>query len=259
MKVITIANQKGGVGKTTTAVHLAHFLAREGRTVLLIDLDPQGQAASALGLRPEPGAFYLLTMPQAGYSAIAPWLRSTVRPDERVSGRERLFLLPGDTTTATAQIVYQAENRPIYAIREALQVFREDTDVVVIDTAPSAGGIQERAVFAADFVIVPTAVDYLSLEGVSKMMTTLAVLNGQGWHGALLGVLPTFYDERTRESSRNLDILQKHFGDQVLKPIHRSVRLREAAAEGLTVFEYAPKSRAAEEYRALGRVVMEHL
>ena len=259
MKVITVANQKGGVGKTTTAVHLAHGLARAGKRVLLVDFDPQGQAATALGLKPEPGAFYLLTLPDPHMAK--QWVRPALplSPSPRAKHREGLYLLPGDAATATAQIVFNAQNRPLDAIANALQVFRKSFDVVVIDTAPSVGGVQERAVFAADLLVVPTAVDYLALEGVAKVRNFMVRITGQGWQGRLLGILPTFFDERTRESRHNLRLLREHFGDAVLRPIHRSTVLRESSAEGLTVFEYAPTHRAAREYQALVDAVMKHL
>ncbi len=277
MNVVTVANQKGGVGKTTTAVHLAHGLAMKGLKVLLVDFDPQGHVAVSLGMRPEPGAFYLLTLPDPALAV--QWVRMT--------GRENLDVLPGDPTTSTAQIVLSAENRPLDAIVRALKTafvsshssrsevyvsgdvsYSCETlthyevaryDVLVLDTAPSVGGIQERAVFAADLVVIPAAVDFLALDGVSKMVAALASLSERGWSGRLLGVLPTFYDERTRESRHNLSLLRQHFGDAVLPPIHRSTVLRECAAEGKTVFEYAPTHRAAREYQALVDAVMKHL
>lgn len=249
MKVITIANQKGGVGKTTTSVHLAHGLARAGLRVLLVDFDPQGHGAVSLGMRPEPGAFYLLTLPHP--KAAQQWVRMT--------GRENLDLLPGDPTTSTAQIVLSAENRALDAIDRALQAAFRRYDVLVLDTAPSVGGVQERAVFAADLVIVPAAVDFLALEGVSKMTSVLTILREQGWQGRLLGVLPTFYDERTRESQHNLRLLRQHFGDAVLPVIHRTTVLRECTAEGKTAFEYAPTHRAAREYQALVDTVLQRM
>jgi chromosome partitioning protein len=250
-KVICIANQKGGVGKTTTAVTLAHGLARKGKQVLLIDLDPQGQSATALGLRPEPGAFYLLTMgdssPESAF--VRQWLRET--------GRENLHLIAGDQQTMAAQTVLNAQDKPISGIQQSVHRFsKENLDYIIFDTAPSVGGIQERAVWASNFVIVPTATEFLSADGVDKVIQMLAILqNTKQWKGALMGILPTFFDEQTRESKATIEALRGAFGASLLSPIHRATILRECAAEGQTIFEKDPDSRAAQEYKALADLV----
>lgn len=250
-KVICIANQKGGVGKTTTAVTLAHGLARKGKQVLLIDLDPQGQSATALGLRPEPGAFYLLTMGDSSQESafVRQWLRET--------GRENLRLIAGDQQTMAAQTVLNAQDKPISAIQQSVHRFsKENLDYIIFDTAPSVGGIQERAVWASNFVIVPTATEFLSADGVDKVIQMLAILqNTKQWKGALMGILPTFFDEQTRESKATIEALRGAFGASLLAPIHRATILRECAAEGQTIFEKDPDSRAAQEYRALANLV----
>lgn len=251
-KVICIANQKGGVGKTTTAVSLAHGLSQKGKRVLLIDLDPQGQSATALGRSPEPGVFYLLTMgmttPETTF--VQSWIRS--------SGRQGLYLLPGDQQTMAAQTVLNAQDRPISAIRNSIsRFFKDGLHYILFDTAPSVGGIQERAVWASDLVIVPTATEFLSADGVSKVMHMMSVLQEKkNWQGNLLGILPTFYDEQTRESKATMDLLREKFGNGVLPPVHRATILRECAAEGRTVFEADALCRAAKEYLALTQLVM---
>ena len=251
-KVICIANQKGGVGKTTTAVSLAHGLALRGKQVLLLDLDPQGQSATALGRNPEPGIFYLLTMGLSTQETtfVNSWVRS--------SGREGLTLYPGDQQTMAAQTVLNAQNKPVSAIRNTIsRFFKEGLDYIIFDTAPSVGGIQERAVWASDLVIVPTATEFLSADGVSKVMQMMSILQSKkSWKGALLGVLPTFYDEQTRESKATMESLEERFGSSVLPPIHRATILRECAASGQTIFETDPDSRAAEEYLTLTKRVL---
>ena len=251
-KVICIANQKGGVGKTTTAVSLAHGLSQKGRRVLLIDLDPQGQSATALGRSPEPGAFYLLTM------GMAPQETTFVQSWVRFSGREGLYLLPGDQQTMAAQTVLNAQDKPISAIRHSInRFFKEGLHYIIFDTAPSVGGIQERAVWASDLVIVPTATEFLSADGVSKVLLMMSILQEKkNWRGNLLGILPTFYDEQTRESKATMDALRERFDASVLPPIHRATLLRECAAEGQTIFEIDPLCRAAKEYQALTQQVM---
>ena len=251
-KVICIANQKGGVGKTTTAVSLAHGLSQKGRRVLLIDLDPQGQSATALGRNPEPGAFYLLTM------GSTPQETTFVQSWVRFSGREGLYLLPGDQQTMAAQTVLNAQDKPISAIRQSIQrFFKDGLHYILFDTAPSVGGIQERAVWAADLVIVPTATEFLSNDGVSKVLRMMSILQEKkNWRGNLLGILPTFYDEQTRESKATMEKLQEKFDASVLPPIHLSTLLRECAAEGKTIFEMDGLCRAAKQYQALTQHVM---
>jgi len=266
--IITIANQKGGVGKTTTAVSLAHGLALRGKEVLLIDLDPQGQCATALGLRPEPGTFYLLVSPQQVGTMVAKNATTlvaknattfeTTRQWVRNTGRKNMWLIPGDTTTSAAQTVINAEGRSLSCVRNVLKPFiREGLNYILFDTAPSVGGIQERAVWAANLVIIPTATEFLASDGLSQMVQTLTILQKEkSWEGALLGVLPTFFDEQTRESRANIESLRETFGNRLLAPIHRATVLRECASEALTIFEKDQESRSAKEYANLVNVVL---
>ena len=251
-KVICIANHKGGVGKTTSAVSLAHGLVQKGRRVLLIDLDPQGQCATALGRNPEPGVFHLLTMGDSPQETT--FVRSWVRP----YGRESLYYIPGDQQTMAAQTVLNAQNQPISAIRTSIsRFFKESLHYIIFDTAPSVGGIQERAVWASDLVIVPSATEFLLSDGVSMVLLMLSILQEKKeWRGKLLGILPTFYDEQTPESAAALDDLRERFSSSILSPIHRATILRECAAEGRTILEADPLCRAAKEYQALTTHVM---
>lgn len=250
-KIICITNQKGGVGKTTTAVSLAHGLTRKGKRVLLIDLDPQGQSATALGRTPSMSVFYLLTMGTTAPETA--FIKALIQP----TTREGLWLLAGDQQTMAAQTVLNAQDQPVACIRESVaRFFAPDLDYILFDTAPSVGGIQERAVWAADLVIIPTATEYLSAEGVGKVIQMLSILQKKKqWAGALLGILPTFYDEHTRESRATYETLRETFGASLLAPIHRATLLRECAAEGRTIFEKDSVSRAAREYQALAELV----
>ena len=248
--VIAIANQKGGVGKTTTAVSLAHGLALKDKEVLLIDLDPQGQLAVSLGMKAEPGAYYLLTPPPGGVISVKQWIRK---------GREHLWMIPGDISTNASQAQLNAEGKPLSHIASQVKQFIGSgmgLDYIVFDTAPSVGGIQERAIWAADLVLVPAATEYLAADGARKIFEMMiAMQKEKEWKGKILGILPTFYDDQTRESQTQLKEFQHVFGQLVLSPIHRATILRECPAEGRTIFEALASSntaqRAVQEYQAL--------
>ena len=245
MVIVTIANQKGGVGKTTTAVSLAHGFSLRGYNTLLVDLDPQGQCAAYLKMQPEPAVFELLigtkNLPQA--------VRST--------GRARLWLIPGDKRTASAQVLLVADG---FNKAHLLGIFRnghvDSTKLhfIVLDTAPSVGGIQEMALYAAHIIVIPAAVDYLALDGVAQIMRS--VQNLQRPVPPVMRLLPTLFDETTRVSQRNLETLRQRFPTATLLPIHRAAVLREAPAVGKTIFEYDPNSRAAREYAQVVQEVL---
>ncbi len=240
MVTIAVANQKGGVGKTTTAVTLAHGLALKNYNVLVADLDPQGQCASHLGLDQEDCVFRLLVN--------RPPLRDVVR----TTGRDNLWLLPGSKRSKTAETMMTIERQGVDTLGRIIEerVNGARLHYLVIDTAPSCGGLQESAIFAADLLLIPSAVDHLSLEGVGEVLKTMRALGRPS--PPVVKVLPTFYDQVTKESAANLARLRDAFGAVLFAPIHRAAVLRECPAFGVTIFEHAPKSRAAEEY---GRVV----
>jgi chromosome partitioning protein len=128
---------------------------------------------------------------------------------------------------------------------------------IIFDTAPSVGGIQERAVWASDLVIVPTATEFLSADGLAKVLHMMSILQEKkNWRGNLLGILPTFYDEQTRESKATMEDLHERFKSSVLDPIHRATLLRECAAQGQTIYEMDLLCRAAKEYQTLTQAVM---
>ena len=250
--IITIANQKGGVGKTTTAVTLAHGLAQRGKRVLLLDFDPQGQAARALHLSPSAGIYSLLTMDTgAGETA---YIQNKIIG----SGRENFWLLPGNKQTADAQAMINSQERPVSWVRETLERFcTSHYHYLILDSAPSLGGIQERVLWASDLVIIPTPAEALGSDGVRQVLETMKHLAAEkDWKGGLFGVLPTFFMENVREHNLNLSTLRQTLGDLILPPIHRAAVLAECPAFGGTIFEHAPRSKAAREYGRLADIVL---
>ena len=261
-KIITIVNQKGGVGKTTTTVNLGHGLALAGKNVLLIDLDPQAQVASALSCPQDSGTYYLLTVGRRNPAEI-PFVKALVRS----TGRSNLWYIPGNYETVRAQNDVINRNPPaeISHIREMLDTFTQNgLDYLVIDTSPSIGGLQERALWAADLVVLPTNMEYLSNEGIANVITDLqALVSSQSWNDQLLGVLPTFYDARTRADQESMAQLLAAFPQSVLPPIHRSTVFAAASAAGHTIFEYAAANpgnkyaqRAQAEYQTLVKAAL---
>jgi len=252
-KIITIANQKGGVGKTTCTINLAAGLASVGKKVLTLDLDPQGNLSAALGLPQEKGAYYLLTMGQ--HSDVE---RAFLKQIVRTTGRRNFWLIPGDRDTVAAQTDLSIRERPISYLRQALDIFTGNgLEYILIDTSPSLGGLQERALWAADWVIAPTAPEFLSSQGVSNLLETLQILQDKrDWPGGLLGVLPTFFDETTRQSQVSLGQLKQVLNGRLLPVIHRATIQREATAAGHTIFEKAPKCRTAKEFQVIVQAVL---
>ena len=252
MKIIVFANQKGGTGKTTTVVNVGDALAYLGKKVLIADLDPQGHAAVSLNLDPEPCVANWLMNPIFNTISLTPeimnqWIRTT--------RRNNLFVMPGNQMTAKVQRLLTIEEKPINYIKDQLPAIRRlGFDYLLFDTPPSTGGLQEMASWAADLAVIVSSLDYLSADGVSSFVDMLKVLQGEKqWRGKLAGVLPTFYDEQTRTTREQMANLQTAFPEQVFIPIHRATILREASAEGLTIFEKDIKSRSAFEYEDLAR------
>lgn len=240
--VVVFGNQKGGVGKTTGAVHVAHGLAIQGFDVLIVDLDPQGHVAVSLGIEGGAGVFDWLVKEKALADVV------------QLSGRPRLAVLPGNKKTGSALNYLVMEHKgavPLDLLGKALKpALRNGLDYVIIDTAPSASELQAAAIYAAQTLIIPAACDYLSEEAVAQTLETVEVARETGIR---VGVLPTFYDERTNEAQRILDEYRAELGETaaVLEPIHISTRFREASARGRTVFETEPNGRGAKEYAAL--------
>lgn len=242
MRIIAIANQKGGVGKTTTAVTLAHDLARKGHSVVLVDLDAQGNVASCLGMSPAPGLYELLL-------GIVPLEELLLEP------RPSLWLIPSDGSTAKLKSILAGESYRERILAEALEPLT--ADFVILDTGPSRDLLHENAHHAANEVIIPAALDHLALIGIAQEIETLKDIREHGHPVEVLAILPTFWEAVTNESSINLEKLVDTFGDMVLPAIPRTTRLREAPAVGQTIWEYLSEDhRACKAYASLTRRVI---
>ncbi len=238
MQTITIANEKGGVAKTTTAVHVAHGLSRQDAQVLLIDLDAQGNCALHLGMDPEPGIFNF-------YSQSQP-LRNQIRQSQRPG----LDFLPGNSYTKIAAREADRIGIPLDLLSLELRELPIIYDFVVIDTHPG-GYFQEVALSMADTLIIPAALDYLSIDAVHSTIATAQDIAGRENKAPTpLLVLPQFMN-RTNESQYNLGVLHEKWSGIIAKPIPQRVAVREAVAHGQTLYEYAPYNDAAIAYQRL--------
>jgi chromosome partitioning protein len=219
--IITVTSQKGGVGKTTTAVTLAHGLALMGQRVLLVDLDGQGQGAIALGRDPEPGL----------YRYADPVFRDAPANVVRDTGRTGLSLLPGDSSTRRLEVMARAEADGFDTLVDRLGTIAGGYDVAVFDTA-AQGILQEVAIWMADLVVIPAKLDALSVDGVHATVALAAKLSAP-----VSVVLPVAYDRRLNEHGAQLALLRERFQAHVMQPVPARTAVAECHACGITVYE----------------------
>ena len=237
---VAILNQKGGTGKTTTAVNLAAGLAEREREVLLIDTDAQGNVGVSLGVSGEQSLYHVLV--------------DGADPDDAsVPVRQHLDVITADATLAAAEIWLAHQNpeqrSKIMTRRLNLMQVSRRYDYVIIDCGPSLNLLNQNALSYADEVIIPVTCDYLALVGVKQVLRTMKDVERHLNHAVRVSaVLPTFYDGRTRLAREVLETLQGHFKQKCLEPIRHNTRLAEAPSHRKTIFEYAPTSHGAADY-----------
>lgn len=252
VKTIAIVNQKGGVGKTTTAINLAAYLARMGKNVLLVDLDPQGNATSGLGVDKYANEQSLYDVLVNGISI------DIVRHSTNV---DKVDLIPSNHNLSGAEIDLVSMKDRERVLSEVLKGERSQYDICIIDCPPSLGLLSINGLVASDYVFVPVQTEFYAMEGMGQLVQTIQRIQ-QGLNPTLsiLGVVLTMYDARTSLSGQVKVEVERVFGDLVFKTvIPRNVRLAEAPSHGVPIIQYDKWSKGARSYKALAKEVLNRL
>ncbi len=247
--IVSVVNQKGGVGKTTTSMNLAAFLADFGKKVLLVDLDPQGNASSGLGLIPQEleGIYEVLVGSRKAEEVIVP----TAHPN--------LFVIPANADLAGSQVELVNEFNRERKLQQALASVRDNYDYVFVDNPPSLGILTINGLVASDSVLVPVQAEYYALEGLGQLLQTVTLVKDNiKPELEVMGAVITMFDPRTNLANQVLQELYKHFPGKIFRSvIPRSVRLAEAPSYGKSIIHYDPYSKAAKAYERLAKEFLE--
>ena len=249
MKILTIANQKGGVGKTTTSVNLAASLGVLEKKVLLIDADPQANATSGLGLDVE-------SIEKGTYQI----LEHTINPEDAIleTNSPNVHIIPAHIDLVAIEIELVDKDQREYMMKKAIEGLKSKYDYILIDCAPSLGLLTLNALTAADSVMIPIQCEYFALEGLGKLLNTIKSV--QKVHNKNLdieGLLLTMYDSRLRLSNQVVEEVQKHFNEMVFKTIiQRNIRLSEAPSYGESIINYDASSKGASNYLSLAHEII---
>ena len=250
-RIIAIANQKGGVGKTTTSINLSACLAELGKKVLVIDLDPQGNTTSGFGIDKEEmeNTVYELMLGECS-------IRESMTQVENI---EHLSLIPSNVNLAGAEIELLGINEKEYILKNAVDYIRDDYDFIIIDCPPSLNMLTVNAMTTADSILVPIQCEYYALEGISQLIHTVDLVQERlNPNLKIDGVVLTMYDARTNLSSDVVDTVKENLNATVYQTIiPRNVRLAEAPSHGLPINLYDAKSSGAESYRNLAKEIIE--
>lgn len=249
--VIAVTNQKGGVGKTTSAVNIAFFLAKAGKTTLLIDFDPQGNASSGLGIDKQK-LDGTMTEVMLGSKA----LLDVIVPTKH----KNLSLAPATSHLANTEVELAQAERRFTRLKSAIESL-DEYDYIIIDSPPSLSLLTVNGLIAAHYVLLPVQAEFYALEGLGQLLETMKLVRkNMNPSLELLGVLPTMMDSRTTLSNQVLEEIKKHFPGKVFNhPIPRNIRLAEAPSHGVPVGAYDRFSKGSRAYKAVTKEVMERV
>jgi len=242
LRKIAIANRKGGVGKTTSAVNIAHGLSLAGYRVLLIDTDTQAHCSRILGVKPQYG--------------LAELIDGTCTPSEAlIEARERLFLLGGSKKLeGVINDISRRDFRVEYVLTDSLKPYDGKYDYVILDTAPGFNRLGINVLFYADEVMIPVSMEALAIDGLVAFMEEVENIRSHS-NIEIRYIVPTFYDRRVKKSEEILEQLKGHFGKKIIHLVNYSVKLSESPGWGKTIYEYASRDRTAKDYARLAGAI----